>query len=239
MSMSAQQQSQEIKLSLKWVELIPRPTMEEVDHITQSIRKNGLQTPVTVDQDHVLLDGYTRQKICKRLNIPIKFIVKHFKDDNARTDFVLISNVERRHLKAFDRVRLFRQIYEDLRKDAKKKQINNLRGLTGLKPSRAELNKNRSIYKFAKKIGISEGTATRAMVVLDEGSKKEIGMVTKGVISITSMYHTIAKRKRRMDERLMPCTIIIKNKYTEKTKTIEKRLTRDLYDNLIQHIERL
>lgn len=237
--MSSPIQKQDIKLSLKWVELIPRPTLEEIDHITQSIRKHGLLTPVTVDQNYVLLDGYTRQKICKRLSIPIKFTVKHFKDDNARTDFILVSNVERRHLKPFDRVRLFRKIYEDLRIEAKKKQINNLRGLHGIKPSRADLSRNRSIYKFAKKIGVSEGTATRAMVVLDEASKKEIGMVTKGIISITGMYNTVAQRRRRMDERLMPCTIKIFNKYTEKTKIIEKRLTRELHDNLIQYVERL
>jgi len=237
--MPLQQNEQELKQSLKWVELIPRPTMEEIDHITASIKKHGQQAPIIVDQNYMIMDGYTRYKICKKLGLRVKYTVKQFKDDEERTDFIMIANVERRHLKAFDRVRLFRHIYDEMRTEAKKKQINNLRGLAGLKASRADLQKNRSIYKFAKKIGVSEGTAARAMVVLDEGKKKEVEMVEKGILSITTMYHTIQMRKRRMDEQQMPCTITIKNKYTDNTKTIEKRLTKVLYDNLIGYIERL
>ena len=240
MTMPLQSQSPEIKLSLKWVELIPRPTLEEVDHITQSIRKHGLQNPVTVDQDHVLLDGYTRQKICKILNIPLKFRVKYFKDDKARTDFILIANVERRHLKPFDRVRLFRYVYEEERVEAKKRQqLNKKLRRESSANDMVSKHKNLAINRFAKRIGVGEGTAKRALVVLDHAEKKEIDLVRKGVISITSMYNTIAQRRRRMDEQLMPCKITVLNKYSEKTVVIEKRLTRDLYDQLIAHIRRL
>ena len=101
----------EVKLSLKWAELIPRPTIDEVDHITKSIIKFGQKHPIIVDQSFILIDGYTRYKICKVLGLKCKFIVKSFKDDDERTDYIMISNVERRHLKAFDKVRLFRHIY--------------------------------------------------------------------------------------------------------------------------------
>ncbi len=237
--MPLQQQTKEIKLSLKWVELIPRPTLEEVDHITASIKKFGLQTPVTVDQNMMLLDGYTRYKVCKRLSIPVRFNVKNFVDDNARTDFVLISNVERRHLKPFDRVRLFRHIYDKEIQKAKIRQGANMRGLSGLKQSKADKTKHGSVYRFAKKIGVGEHTAKRALVVLDEAKDKEIDMVRKGVISITSMYNTVQQRKRRMDEHQSPFTITIRNEYKETNKVIKKRLTKLLYDQLVAYVERM
>ena len=236
-----QAQSQEPKLSLKWVELIPRPTLEEIDHITASIKKHGQQTPIVVDQNYVVMDGYTRYKICKVLGLKCKFIVKQFKDDDERTDYIMIANVERRHLKAFDKVRLFRHIYVTEQALAKERQKLN-RKLRIMRPegrANRKIHSGEAIHEFAKKIGIGAGTAKRALVVLDEAKEDEIDLVKKGVVAITTMYHTIQMRKRRMDEHLMPCTIKIINKYTEKTKVIEKRLTRPLYDQLVAYVERL
>jgi len=237
------QQQREIKQSLKWVELIPRPTLEEVDHITASIKKHGQQTPIVVDQNYMIMDGYTRYKICKRLSLTPKFIVKQFKDDDERTDFIMIANVERRHLKAFDKVRLFRHIYISEQQLAKERQVLNRKLRIYRDDSRFGKSKGahggEAIHEFAKKIGVGAGTAKRALVVLEEGKDKEIDMVKKGVVAITTMYHTIQMRKRRMDEHQMPCTIKIINKYTEKTKVIEKRLTRPLYDQLVAYVERL
>jgi ParB-like chromosome segregation protein Spo0J len=231
----------EIKLSLKWVEVVPRPTLEEMDHMTQSIKKYGLKNPVTVDQNLMLIDGYSRYKICKRTNTPLEYEVRYFADDKARRDFVLISNVDRRHLKAFDRVRLFRYILIEEQAEAKKRQAHNIEiGRARPRPTgdRVTKHENLSMHRFAKKIGVGEGTAKRALVILDEGSPKELTMVKKGIISITTMYQTIQSRKRRMDERLMPCKITIYNKYTEKTTVIEKKFTRDLLDQTLAYLRR-
>jgi len=236
-----QTQAQEPKLSLKWVELIPRPTLEEIDHITASIKKHGQTTPIVVDQNYVVMDGYTRYKICKRLGLTVKFIVKQFKDDSERTDYIMIVNVERRHLKAFDKVRLFRHIFVTEQALAKER-IKLNRKLKLYRPEKSQytgVHGGEAMHRFAKKIGVGEGTAKRALVILDEGKEKEIEMVKKGVVAITTMYHTIQMRKRRMDEHLMPCTIKIINKFTEKTKVIEKRLTRELYDQLLAYVGRL
>ncbi len=230
----------EIKLSLTWVEVVPRPTIEEIDHIQLSIKKNGLKNPVIVDQNKMLIDGYTRYKICRRTNTPIEYEVRYFKDDKARRDFILIANVERRHLKAFDRVRLFRYIFEEEQAEAKKRQQLN-KNLRRESSANDMISKhhNLAVNRFARKIGVGEGTAKRALVILDKGSEKELDMVKKGVISITTMYHKIQQRRRRMDERLMPCKISVYNKYTDNTTVIEKRLTRDLYDQLVAYIRRI
>lgn len=229
----------EVKLSLKWAELIPRPTIDEVDHITKSIKKFGQTTPIVVDQSFILIDGYTRYKICKRLRLPIWYETRQFNSDKDRRDFSLIANVERRHLKAFDRVRLFRDIYHDEVLEARKRRQEigkySKHGTHKLHTGEG----GRAMEKFAKTIGISEHTARRALTILDEASNKEVDMVTKGVISITSMYHTLAMRKRRMDEVLLRVVITVDNRSNEHSKTFRKELTKTLYDNLMQYIKNL
>jgi len=229
----------EVKLSLKWAELIPRPTIDEIDHITKSIQKFGQTTPIVVDQSFVLIDGYTRYKICKRIQSPIWYEIRQFNSEKDRRDFSLIANVERRHLKAFDRVRLFRDIYHDEVLEAKKRRQEigkySKHGTHKLHTGEG----GRAMEKFAKTIGISEHTARRAITILDEATNKEVDMVTKGVISITSMYHTLHMRKRRMDEVLQNCKVTVENKSNGHTKVYYKKLSKQLYDNLMQYIKNL
>lgn len=233
----------EIKLVEKWSLLLPRPRVDELDIMTKSIMKHGLKQPVIVNQNLELVDGYTRYRICKRTQTPIWYEIKQFADDNETRQYSLISNAMRRHLKPLDRVRIFRELYEEERREAKERQRE--RGRLSQYNFKATENNpqkyGRSIVKFAKHIGLAPPTAKKALVVLDNAKRKEIDLIDKGVKTIGGVYQEIMIKKRRLDENKFQVKIIVVAPYKQgiSNKIIKKDITPRLYDAMMDYLRRI
>lgn len=81
--------------------LIPVPTKEEVLGLTESIRCNGIQTPIIlwlVDGTFIIVDGHHRYKIGMELGVDIPYSVKDFTDDIAVRMFMIHEQLGRRNL---------------------------------------------------------------------------------------------------------------------------------------------
>ncbi|KFM18195.1 MT-A70 family protein [Marine Group I thaumarchaeote SCGC RSA3] len=66
--------------------------------LKESIKKDGQWTPITINQDGVILDGHHRYRICNELSITPKTITKTFQNKLLEEKFVIESNLLRRHL---------------------------------------------------------------------------------------------------------------------------------------------
>ena len=54
--------------------------------------------PVILDQDGKVIDGRNRLSVCEELGIEYAFETKDFADDEERMDFIIRTNMRRRHL---------------------------------------------------------------------------------------------------------------------------------------------
>jgi ParB-like chromosome segregation protein Spo0J len=92
-------ENDEIKINEDYKSMIPAPTADETTEILNSLKKNGQKHPVTVNKKNMdLVDGYTRYRLLKSLEIKVWYEKRDFKNEKEIMNFILISNVQRRHL---------------------------------------------------------------------------------------------------------------------------------------------
>ncbi len=111
-----------IKISQEYSQLVPKISEAEFKRIKNSIETNGLYVPLILNQDGILLDGYTRLKACKELGIKPRTMVREFKDALDEQKFIIEINLKRRHLILFQIIELGHKLEEIESKNAQKRQ---------------------------------------------------------------------------------------------------------------------
>jgi ParB-like chromosome segregation protein Spo0J len=74
--------------------------------LDNSIRENGLYVPIATNPDGVFLDGHHRYEVCIKLSIGPKYQVKSFETPFLEKKFVIESNLTRRYLTTFQRIKM-------------------------------------------------------------------------------------------------------------------------------------
>lgn len=77
---------------------MPPLSLEEYSELEASVREHGIQVPIIVDEDGVVVDGHHRQKIAEHLGIDCPKRVLNGKSESEKRTLALSLNVHRRHL---------------------------------------------------------------------------------------------------------------------------------------------
>jgi len=96
----------ELQRQQNYLDLVPRSSEEEYRLLKDSIERNGLHPghPILVNDDDVVLDGYTRLQIADELNAEWVWVqTLEFEDHYAEKMFIIETNLLRRHLTAAQR----------------------------------------------------------------------------------------------------------------------------------------
>ncbi|KKM13335.1 hypothetical protein LCGC14_1717320, partial [marine sediment metagenome] len=110
----------QLVISSEYEKLVPNVSDTDFQILKKSIKENGLWTPVYVNAEGVILDGYHRQKACKELGIKIKFAVREFENKLLEKKFVIECNLVRRQLNDFQKSELgipLQKINEEITKE--------------------------------------------------------------------------------------------------------------------------
>jgi DNA modification methylase len=120
-----------IKEDQQYSTLLPSIDAEKYSQLKDDIMKNGIKLPLVINDNNILLDGYTRLRIAKELQLKeLPCIIKSFNDRLEEELYILTINYYRRDLNAA-------QKYETLLKIMDKEQeISKRRSLMNLKPFR-------------------------------------------------------------------------------------------------------
>jgi len=105
----------------RYFDAIPRPIDEEKKLLKEDIWINGLEETIKINARGIVLDGHTRIEICeelgwkKRDETPIiaKYDIKEFNTQGEERDYVIKTNLMRRQLNAFQKVRLISNLYKE------------------------------------------------------------------------------------------------------------------------------
>ncbi len=105
----------------EYFDMVPRPLDEEKKFLKQDIQENGLHESIKINVEGIVLDGHTRIEICEEIgwvksngeNIYPKFEVKEFETKEKESEYVLKTNLLRRQLNTFQKVRLGAKLYND------------------------------------------------------------------------------------------------------------------------------
>jgi len=83
---------------MTYEDCLPPLTPQHLASLRESISQKGVQSPVIVDQNGGVIDGFARLEICDELKIQCPRIVQHFESSEERLRVRLSLNVARRQL---------------------------------------------------------------------------------------------------------------------------------------------
>lgn len=202
-----------VKINKEYKTIVPRPTEGEYEALKEDIKKNGITSPIFVNKDNVLIDGYTRIKIAKELGIKeIKSIVLTFKYPEEEIIKVIEINLHRRHLNIPQKATLALILLPLEEKLAKKRQKATLpeRGKRGFQkiqlkePSVVATlpphKKSRDVV--AKNVGISGRTLQKAKKIVEAAKtdpkiEKAWEDAQKGKKSISHVYRKVKQKEKQ------------------------------------------
>jgi hypothetical protein len=203
---------QEIKVNQEYSQLVPKISESDYKRIKESIKVNGLHVPLIVNENGVLLDGYTRLRACNELGIKPRIISRKFEDAFTEQEFIIEVNLKRRHLVPFQVIELGYKLEEIERNSAQKRQSiagkiygrgkNGKRGVDiSLASGDAKLfldeEKGKTAAKIADKIGVSQTTYERGKKIIEEGTDEQKDALRTGKEEINPVYNKIIRRNKK------------------------------------------
>lgn len=149
-------------------ELFPMMTDDEFTGLKKDIDLHGCKEPIYIWQDQ-LLDGRNRLKACDQLGIqPEQYILD---DDTDPWEFVISSNLHRRHLTTGQRAMVAAKIAQRKRGENQHSQ---------------EDGQNRPTTKqAAKTLNVSPTSVKEAKQVMAEGSEELVEAVERGEVPVS------------------------------------------------------
>jgi|TARA_B110000263_G_C15264750_1_gene490575 hypothetical protein len=140
-----------LKINDHFFDLIPRLSKHEMQILTESIMRNGLRDPIVISKNHFILDGHSRFEVCQNLGIKPTYRIMRFDSYEEEEEYVVESNMERRQVNNFQKLEIYHNYYELLKKKTSSERTRDERGrVTGQK-----VNGTRSINILAEKLKMS------------------------------------------------------------------------------------
>jgi len=206
-----------IIVKAEYQDMLPRPTDKEYNQMKESIRADGQEKAVVVDQEMVLIDGHTRWKICKELKKQVFYEKKYFKERTDILRHMAIANLHRRNLNQYQKVMLYNELYVEEKKKAMERRelsrkissvtVHNIyaskspsesaiqsgrKGVSGEplqeKPKIEIEEQGRSRTAYAKLIGVSEVAVMQSHYIAEHGGKVINKQVKEGKLAIREAY---------------------------------------------------
>jgi ParB-like chromosome segregation protein Spo0J len=212
----------ELRINPEYKALMPELPEDEFESLKNSIQKHGYweEYPIIVNDKYEILDGHTRYRVCKELGIEPTIKVKHFESKEEEMEFVIETNLSRRHLTTMQKAELALKLIEITKVKAGRPKE---KGKISF-PEK-EISKD-TWQEVGKKVGVSVTTIEKAKEILEKGDAELIEKCRKGEISVAEAYRRI-KEKEKLPEIVPPEEIFFQDmlKYfasisTERLETI-------------------
>lgn len=182
----------QLKVNPEYEALMPKLNVEQYEALKKSILEEGQHYPIAYNSDFEILDGHNRLKICQELGVEPKLedSPRLFQDKLSETQFVLETNLCRRHLAEFLRIIAGKPLLSVLREKAERRwKATQLIG-KGIQQQDVMVTQNfgepkgEAIEQFAKAVQSNPETVRQAFFIEEHGSPEKIEAVTNGAKSI-------------------------------------------------------
>lgn len=196
-----------ITVNPEYERLVPPVSNTDFQSLKQSIKENGLYIPIVINQSGTILDGHHRYRACQELGLEPRTEVKTFADLLSEKQFVIESNLRRRHLNDFQKSELG-HILEPIESELAK-----IRQLAALKNTKISLGSvslgsndqnGRVIDKIAEKVGLSAKTYQRAKTIIENAPEELKEKVRAGQTSINYAYKAVKRAQQHQNTPTLP-----------------------------------
>jgi ParB-like chromosome segregation protein Spo0J len=175
-----------------------RPTKEEYEALKHSIETLGQTTPIEVNEEFEVLDGYSRLSALKELKKPkAKVVVKRFKNKVEEVWYVYSKNAIRRDLNTWQKIVATLKTTEEVLKiqgeNTPLKEYLQQKG----RPEKCRAPRYFRTGGIAGILGLSEDTVQRALYIYWNGTPELHHQLEEGQISIYEAYRKLKQQGQK------------------------------------------
>jgi disulfide oxidoreductase YuzD len=185
----------DVRVDPKYQRLVPPLPFEEFESLKVSIREDGLLYPIITNPEGVILDGHQRCRALRQLGMPLtkeSVVVREFPDRLSEMRFVIVCNLRRRHLAAFQRAELAYPLLEIERELAKRRQGARTDLFHPSSEGQVDRKEDRHLGEavaiVARQAGLSRPTFERAVTVIESAPEAIKSKARAGELTVNAAY---------------------------------------------------
>jgi len=204
-----------IKIKEEFKKLIPALTKEEYKQLENNCIAEGIREKILI-WNGFIIDGHNRYEISLKWDLEIQTETKHFKDEEAVKEWMILNQFGRRNLSNYQRSVLALQLEEVFSKKAKENQ--------GARTDISQISvKSKSIdtqKELSKVANVSHDTIAKVKKIQAQASEEVKAKLSTGEVSINAAYQDIKKEenKKLLLEKKELYKIRVKNKTEDQFK---------------------
>lgn len=181
-----------IKIKEEFKSLIPALTKEEFKQLEQNCLDEGIREKILV-WNGFIIDGHNRYEISLKWDLEIQTETKHFKDEEAVKEWMILNQFGRRNLSNYQRSVLALQLEEVFSKKAKENQ--------GARTDISQISvKSKSIdtqKELSKVANVSHDTIAKVKKIQEKATEEVKAKLSTGEVSINAAYQDIKKEEKK------------------------------------------
>ncbi len=185
-----------IKIKQEFKSLIPALTKEEFKQLEQNCLDEGIREKILV-WNGFIIDGHNRYEISLKWDLEIETETKHFKDEEAVKEWMILNQFGRRNLSNYQRSVLALQLEEVFSKKAKGNQIRKPNSVPQIS-AKQTVDTRKELSKVAS---VSHDTIAKVKKIQEKATEEVKAKLSTGEVSINAAYQDIKKEEKK-EERI-------------------------------------
>lgn len=190
---------EKLEIKEEFKKLIPALTQEEFKQLEENCLAEGIREAI-LTWNGFIIDGHNRYEIANKWNLDFQTKSKHFKDEEAVKEWMILNQFGRRNLSNYQRSVLALELESLFREKAKENQAIQFKG-NSLKQKSAEVKPIETRKELAKVANVSHDTIAKVKVIEAKAPEEVKAKLQTGEVSINQAYKEIKKEEKK-EERI-------------------------------------
>jgi len=206
---------EKLEIKEEFKKLIPALTQEEFKQLEENCLEEGIREAI-ITWNGYIIDGHNRYEIANKWNLDFQTKSKHFKDEEAVKEWMILNQFGRRNLSNYQRSVLALELESLFRKKAKEKQKE--AGKLKQKSAEAPIETRKEVANVAN---VSYDTIAKVKVIEAKAPEEVKAKLQTGEVSINQAYKEIKKEEKKEEiekrrEEIRESLVLYELKATEK-----------------------
>ena len=187
-----------LRIKEEFKRLIPELTTEEFKQLEDNCIAEGIREKI-ITWNGYIIDGHNRYHIAQKWDLDFETESKHFEDENAVREWMILNQFGRRNLSNYQRSVLALELEQVFSNKAKERQKGGQGGIL-LSQKSDEANEVSTKKELAKVANVSHDTIIRVKKIEEKATPEVKEKLATGELSINQVYTDIKKQEKK-DER--------------------------------------
>jgi len=186
-----------IEIKQEFKDLIPPLTKEEFKQLENNCMSEGIREKI-LTWNGFIIDGHNRYEIATRWDLDFETESKHFDNEEAVKEWMILNQFGRRNLSNYQRSVLALELEDVFKEKAKEKELERKTTFAKSQKSSMEtINTNKELSNIS---GIGQQTIARVKKIQEKAPEEVKAKLRTGEVSINAAYKEIKKEEKKAEK---------------------------------------